>query len=244
MLSFTITRLINTAITANAFPYNMKFAEISLEHKRDDNLIRGNYRPVSVLPISCKVYETVMNDQIFEYFLDKFQEFLSAFRKIYSCQSILLKVVDDRKYAFDQNLISGVVFMDLSKAFDCLPHNLLIAKLHAYGVDGSASELLADYLSHRLQRVNIGSSWAELSKGVPQGSILGPLLFNILVNNLFLYIEKCTIYNYADDNSMSHSSSTLQGVLSSLLYDCKTAGGWVGNNGMNANPAKFLFMVL
>ena len=88
------------------------------------------------------------------------------------------------------------------------------------------------------------SSWAELSKGVHQGSILGPLLFNIFINNLFLFIEKCTLYNYADDNSMSHSSSTLQGVLSSLLNDCKIAVEWFGNNGMKAKPTKFQFMVL
>ena len=146
MLSFPITRLINTAITANTFPSNMKFAEISPGHKKDDNLIRGNYRTVSVLPKLSKVYETVMNDQLFGYFLYKFHEFLSAFRKRYSCQSLLLKVVDDWKYTLDQNLISGVVFMDLSKAIDCLSHSLLIAKLHAYGVDWSACELLADYL--------------------------------------------------------------------------------------------------
>ena len=75
----------------------MKFAEISPGHKKDDNLIRGNHRPVSVLPILSKVYETVMNDQLFGYFLDKFHEFLSAFRKRYSCQSLLLKAVDDWK---------------------------------------------------------------------------------------------------------------------------------------------------
>ena len=188
-----------------------------------------------------------MNDQLFGYFLDKFHEFLSAFRKRYSCQSLLLKAVDDWKYALDQNLKTGVVFMDLSKAFDCLPHSLLIAKLHAYGVDWSACEFLADYLlSLRLQRVKIGtarSSWAELSKSVPQGSILGPLLFNIYYD-LFLFVEKCTLYNYTDDNSMSYSSSTLPGVLSSLHNDCKIAVGWFGNNGMKANPKKFQFMIL
>ena len=134
--------------------------------------------------------------------------------------------------------------MDVSKAFNCLPHSLLIAKLHAYW---SACELLVDYLSHRLQCVKIGtarSSWAEQSKGVPQGSILGPLLFNIFVNDLFLFIEKCTLYNYADDNSMSHSSLTLQGVLSSLLSDCKIAVEWFDDNGMKAKPAKSQFMVL
>ena len=209
-LSFPITRLINTAITANAFPSNVKFAEIRPGHKKDDNLIRGNYRPVSVLPISSKVYETVMNDQLFGYFLHKFHEFLSAFRKRFSCQSLLLKAVDDWKYTLDQNLKTGVVFMDLSKAFDCLPHSLLIAKLRAYGVDWSACELLADYLSHRLQRVKIGTARSS----------------------------------WADDNSMSYSSSTLQGVLSSLLNDCNIAVEWFGDNGMKANPTKFQFMVL
>ena len=156
------------------------------------------------------------------------------------------KIVDDWKYAHDQNLITGVVFMDLSKAFDCL-HSLLIAKLHAYGADWSACELLVDCLSHRFQRVKIITarrSWAELSKGVPQGSVLGPLLFNILVNDLISFIKKCALYNYADDNSMSHSSPTLQGVLSSLLNDCKIAIEWFGNTGMKVNPAKFEFMVL
>ena len=166
-----------------------------------------------------------MNDQLFGYFLDKFHEFLSAFRKRYSCQSLLLKATDDWKYALDQNIITGLVFMDLSKLY---------------------SELLVDYRSHRLQRVKIGTAgslWAELSKGVPHGSILGYLLFNIFVNGLFLFIEKCTFYNYADDNSMSHSSSMLQGFLPSLLNYCKIAFEWFGNNGMKANPAKFQSMV-
>ena len=156
-------------------------------------------------------------------------------------------MVDEWKTALDNRYITGAVFMDLSKAFDCLPHGLLIAKCHAYGLTLSACELLANYLDQRKQRVRIGgvrSSWADLHKGVPQGSILGPLLFNIFINDLFFSIEKCSLYNYADDNSLSVSASSLSEVLSKLRIDCNHAIDWFTINGMKANPDKFQFMIL
>ena len=109
-----------------------------------------------------------------------------------------------------KSLITGV-FMDLSKAFDCFSHSLLIGKLYAYG------ELIGLPLSVLWTTwVKIGtarSSWAELTKGLPQGSILGRMFFYIFTGDLFLFIEKCILYNYADENSMSYSLSTLQNVL-------------------------------
>ena len=130
--------------------------------------------------------------------------------------------------------------MDVSKAFDYLPHGLLVSKLHA-------CELLADYLRHRQQRVKTWtakSSWRKLAKGVPQGSILGHLLLNIFINELFLFIENCTQYNHADDNSMSYSSTTLQNVMSNLCFDCEITTDWFYKSGMKANPTKFHFMIL
>ena len=110
--------------------------------------------------------------------------------------------------------------MDLSKAFDSLPHSLLISKLNAYGLSISACNLMASYLQDRKQRVKLGpvrSTWSYLTKGVPQGSILGPVLFNGFVNDLVYFIEICSLYNYADDNSLSNASAKIDEGMLSLI---------------------------
>ena len=204
--------LINTSISFNVFPDEMKWAEVSPIFKKNDKLNKKNFRPVSVLTSISKIFEYVLNDQLVAHFDVIFHELLSAFRKGYSCQSILLKFIEDAKIALDNKDLVGVLFMDLSKAFDCLPHGLLVAKLKAYGLTLPACELMGSYLSGRKQRVKIAgtrSKWKFLEKGVPQGSILGPLLFNIFINDLFYFIEKCSLYNFADDNSLSAVAPTL-----------------------------------
>ena len=142
-LSRPLANLINECMSQNVFPECMKCAELCPIFKKNYNLIKGNYRPVSILTTLSKIYESVMNDQMVDHFNVIFDNLLSAFRKGYSCQSILIKCIDDWKVALDENKFVGALFMDLSKAFDCLPHGLLISKLHAYGLDIHACELVA-----------------------------------------------------------------------------------------------------
>ena len=161
-LSVPFANLINTSLSRNIFPDVMKCAEVSPIFKKDDNLLKGNFRLVSILTSISKIYENVLNHQLLGHFYAIFNDLLSAFRKGHSCQSLLLKFVEDMKNALDQKHAVGALFMDLSKAFDGLPHGLLVAKLHAYGLSPAACCLLGDYLSGRT-----GSGWKYPTPEVP-----------------------------------------------------------------------------
>ena len=137
--------------------------------------------------------------------------------------------------------------MDLSKAFDCIPHNLLIAKLHAYGFTENSLKLIYSYLEKRNQMVKINSefsSWKEILSGVPQGSVLGPLLFNIFINDLFFFVEHSDICNYADDNSLSVADVSIDHIISKLELDIRSLDEWFQNNYMLLNQEKCQFMII
>ena len=116
-----------------------------------------------------------------------------------------LKFTEKLAKTLDKSAVIGTVLMNLSKAYDCLLHDLLITKLSAYGFEDSATSLISDYLSKRYQRVKIGSvfsSYLEILRSVPQGSILGPILFNIFINDLIFFIQETEVCNFADDTTI------------------------------------------
>ena len=214
-----IAKLVNNSFIKGVFPGDLKLAEVSSLFLKKKALNKMNYRPVSILIALSKVYKKAMSLQISDYFSNIFSALFSAFRKGYSCQSTLLNMIENLKCALDRGEFIACISMDISKAFDCLPHCLTICKLHAYGLSRNACTLIASYLYKRKQRVKIGSlksDWKEKSKGVPHGSILGPLIFNVFMNDIFYFVKNANLFNYADDNSVSVNGKELS-MLSHLL---------------------------
>jgi hypothetical protein len=247
-ISHHITNIINNSFTSCSFPNALKYADVSPIFKKLDILTRNNYRPISVLTTISKIFESIVSDQMNDFFGNILSSLLSAYRAKYSSNNVLLLFVENIRKALDNNHHVGCILMDLSKAFDCLNHKLLLAKLQAYGVSPEACLFLNSYLSNRKQRVKIQnhySSWKDLKIGVPQGSILGPLLFNIFINDIFLAINpNVELYNYADDNTLVFSHPNKDVMKTTLESASKQAIEWFSLNGMKANPNKFQALYL
>ena len=236
-----ITIDFNSSITTGVFPQRLKLADITPIFKNGVKQHKLNYRPVSILSALSKIFEKLMLYQIDEYMRDKLSIYLCGFRKGMSAQNCLLFLVEKWKKSLDKNGKCGILLTDLSKAFDCLVHDLFIAKLHAYGFDYLSVKLIHSYLTDRKQRIRINASfstWSDILVGVPQGSVLGPNLYNINSNDLFLFLL-LDIANYADDNSPFSVAPTIPQVISELHAESQVLLTWIRNNGLKANPDKF-----
>ena len=242
ILALKIHHDINNSIDFSIFPNNLKRADVTPTHKKGDRTDKSNYRPISILPSISKVFERILFHQMNTHVENILSIHQCGFRKNFSAQYCLIVMLENWKKCVDKKGSSGILLTDLSKAFDCLYHDLMIAKLHAYGFNHQSLLLLYDYLTHRFQRVKVNSnysSWKEIFNGVPQGSILGPMLFNIYLSDLFLFAPKSTIANYADDNSPYACKNNIDLVINQLEEDSNLLLQWCSNNALKANPDKF-----
>ena len=237
---------LNCCIDTSSYPTLLKRADITPVPKKDSKSAKNNCRLVSIFSNISKVYERIMFKQMSEFFESSFfSKYQCGFRKVFSAQHCLVSMLEKWKSTNDNKKSFGALLTDLSKAFDCLSHELLIAKLNAYGFNMSALRFVHSYLKNRMQRTKINSeysSWEEIMFGFPQGSVLGPLLFNTFLCDLFLIMENIDIASYADDNTPYTTGNSIEEVIQKLENAAKTLFQWFSDNQMKANPDKCHFL--
>ena len=242
-----IAAIMNHSIRTGQYPSRLKLGQVTPLFKKDDELKKSNYRPVTVLPALNNVFERLLSAQMGDFYQNILSDYISAYRRHHSCETSLLRLTEDWKRSLDNKEIVAVISMDLSKAFDTIPHALLLAKLKAYGLHESSCALIGDYLTDRMQRVKIGdtySDWMSVKRGVPQGSVLGPMFFNMFLNDLIFHIKAVKLNTYADDCQLHSSDVDPVALERRINHDVQIANKWFEDNGMKANPAKHQGMVL
>ena len=236
-----LTELVNCCIREGAFPDCLKIGVVVPTFKKGDADDMNNYRPITLLPVVSKVLEKILCGQLLLHFETNslFGPCQFGFRRGRSTADAVMKLVGTVLRGFENGNYVGVAFLDLSKAFDCVAHEVLLRKLYCYNLYPDAVGLLSSYLSGRLQCVahdGARSGLLPVSAGVPQGSILGPLLFLIFINDISSLEQDLILF--ADDTSVCCSAGDLVSLESGLTAATSNVGEWFVNNRLKENTEK------
>lgn len=240
-----LTFIINQCLEQGYFPKIWKVATIKPLPKNNNPTQLKDLRPISLLSVVSKIAEKSIFFQLSNYCTKNniIPQWQSGFRKKHSTTTSLTSIIDDIVRATDKGLITTMVLLDYSKAFDSISHELLLAKLSYFGLNNTAISLFKHYLSKRLQKVIIGSSVSdtkEITSGVPQGSILGPLLFNIFTSDLTSGLSHCAVHCYADDTQIyySYKPSEIKQAVDKINSDLSYLEASSDQHALILNPTK------
>ena len=227
---------------------SLKIARVIPLYKSGDLRLINNYPPVSVLPVFSKLFERIMHNRLVK-FIDS-HEILNnsqfGFRKNHSTTAALIVLIDKILNGFNNGELTLGIYLDYSKAFDTIDHNILQKKLHQYGIRGISLKWIVDYLHNRKQFVcysGYNSEWSLISCGVPQGSILGPLLFILYINDLSTVSVKLFSILYADDSNMFIQGKNLSSMISVVNNEMEKIVKWTNSNKLSLNIDKTFFMI-
>jgi hypothetical protein len=243
-----LQHIANLCLSTGIYPTKLKMAKVIPVFKANDPLDPNNYRPISLLSVFNKIIEVILSNRLRKHFESKnlLSQNQFGFRKMRSTNTALASIVPLIQNALDNKHKSLGIFLDLTKAFDTVNHKILINKLEHYGVRGNMLQLLKSYLSDRKQRVwinNQHSSERTIEVGVPQGSVLGPLLFLIYINDIEVAVNKGKIRLFADDAGSFYFNNNLERMFNDAQIDLDNINKWLIANKLTINVAKTNYVI-
>ena len=244
LIAEPLAEIINLSLTTGVYIDKLKISKIIPIYKEKGSKYESkNYRPISLLSNINKIIEKIMHKRLYNFLEEQGSIYDNqfGFRKNHSTNHALLHLTEDIRQAIDSNKFACGVFIDLQKAFDTVDHNILLKKLEHYGIRGVANDWFKSYLKNRKQYVSISgydSNLRNIDFGVPQGSVLGPLLFLIYINDLHKAIKFCVTRHFADDTNLLIYNNSLKQLQKDLNYDLKQLCNWLKSNKISLNCSK------
>ena len=247
-ISLPLAEIFNQSILTGVYPAKFKLAKVIPVFKEDDDTLPENYRPISLLSIYNRIFEKLIHARLTK-FINKnniIYNLQYGFRSKHSTQHAILDIVNNIHNCMDSGKYTCGIFIDLKKAFDTVNHSILLAKLENYGIRGLINIWFKSYLTDRWQSIEIDNHISKEEKtlcGVPQGSVLGPLLFLLYINDIYKCSSEFTFYLFADDTNIIYANNNLRTLESTVNSELAKVSEWLKANKLTLNIKKSNYVI-